>query len=77
MLVVVFTVCSDSLMGFCAVKYRTNMSKFCIIAIFMQNERNIREYCQIRVRTNSILLMANYVTDGQWVVSTKERINLR
>lgn len=37
----------------------------------MQNERIIRDYCQIRVRTNSILPMANYVTDGQWVVSTK------
>lgn len=51
------------------------MSKFCIIAIFMQNVRNIRDYCQIRVRTNSILPMVNYVTDGQRVVSTKERIN--
>lgn len=40
----------------------------------MQNERNIRDNCQIRVRTNSLLPMANYVTDGQWVVSTKERI---
>jgi hypothetical protein len=70
--------CSDPMMGFCAVrspKYRTNMSKLCIIAIFMQNERNMRDYCQIRVRTNSILPMATYVTDGQWIVSTKERIN--
>lgn len=41
----------------------------------MQNERNIRDYCQILVGTNSILPMVNYVTDGQRVVSTKERIN--
>lgn len=37
----------------------------------MQNERNIHEYCQIRVRTYSILPMANYVTDGQCVFSTQ------
>lgn len=40
----------------------------------MQNERNIYEYCQIRVRTYSILPMANYVTDGQCVFSTQGQI---
>jgi hypothetical protein len=65
--------CSDPIKLFCAVrspKYRNNTLNLCIIVILIQNERNIRVYCQIRVHTNSILHMTTYVTDEQWVVST-------
>jgi hypothetical protein len=71
--------CSQPIMGFCFVKspiYETNLSKLCVIALFLQNEENIRKYCKIIVKLKTILPLANYISSGKWIISTRSRINL-
>ena len=65
--------CSNPSIGFCHVRspvYPTNLSKMCVITLFMKNDRNVEKFCQLTVFPNSILPQANLLHDGVWIVSS-------
>ena len=63
--------------GFCSFVhplYPTNINKFCVIALFMQDSHVIQNSCQTRVRVNSILPIAKLVRKGLWVIALKDKL---
>ncbi|XP_052082136.1 uncharacterized protein LOC127719850 isoform X1 [Mytilus californianus] len=73
--------CSNPLVNFCEIKspvYPVNLSKLCIIALFA-NKENWKTRCTVKVRPNTILPMATYLTDSMWAVTTinEFRITIR
>ncbi|KAK7506018.1 hypothetical protein BaRGS_00002740 [Batillaria attramentaria] len=68
-----FEACSEPLIGFCAVRsplYPMYASKFCIMALFKNDSKAIKQQCQTKVQLNTALPRAEYLSDGMWVVST-------
>ena len=66
--------CSTPLLDYCNVKsslFPVNLSKLCIIALFMMNKENVGKYCQTDVIPNSLLPKATYVFDGIWIIATQ------
>lgn len=65
--------CSKPSLGFCAFKspiYPINVNRFCVIALFMSDKESIDRNCRTVIRPNSLLPVAEYLTDGVWIVST-------
>ena len=59
--------------NFCDIKSpinRINLSKLCIIALFMKNNALIKENCKNTIKLNALSPMAEYISDGTWVVVT-------
>ena len=54
--------------------YPTNVNKFCVIALFMSNEKMIRESCITKIRTKGILPMAKIIRPGLWAVTLREKL---
>ena len=68
--------CVSKLVTFCDVKnsvYPINLSRLCIVALFMKNEESIRENCNLVVKPNARLPIAVCVTDGLWIIATQKR----
>ena len=64
--------CSTPLLEYCNVKssvFPVNLSKLCVVALFMKNKHNVNAHCQTEVIPNSILLKATYVFDGIWIIA--------
>ena len=64
--------CTDPVRAFCEIKspiYTMHHSKNCLVALFMQNARDVSRYCTIETQANNLPL-ARYVSDGQWAIST-------
>ena len=65
--------CSTPLLEYCNAKssiFSLNLSKLCVVAIFMKNEENVKAYCKTEVIPNSPLPKATYVFDGIWIIAT-------
>ena len=64
--------CTQGNVGFCQFiepLYPVNLSPYCIIALFVGNNEDIKNKCIIKVRTNSMLPVAKHVKKGLWVVA--------
>ncbi|CAC5408220.1 unnamed protein product [Mytilus coruscus] len=73
--------CSNPLVNFCEIKspvYPVNLSKLCVIALFA-NKEYWKAKCTVKVRPNTVLPMATYLTDSMWAVTTinEFRITIR
>ena len=66
-------------MSYCKVAspvYPINLSKLCIVALFMENEKAITQNCQVNVVPKAILPLAEYLSNGLWIVVTTEPFKL-
>ena len=50
--------------------YPINVSKLCVIALFLNKSNDIENYCQKLVKPSTPLPLATYLYDGTWVIST-------
>ena len=69
------SMCNNKYMTFCNPKsaiYQTNLSKTCIIALFLKHTENIKQYCRSTVYFDTILPVAQYIYSGMWVVATHQ-----
>ena len=55
--------------------YPINLSKNCVISLFMKRQNDIDKFCTILVEPNSNLPMANYISSGSWLVTTKDPLD--
>ena len=70
--------CSTQLLEYCNVKssfFPVNLSKLCIVALFMKNKDNVKAYCQTEVIPNSLLPKATYVFDGIWIFAMQAELS--
>ena len=68
--------CKSKQTQFCNPKkalYTTNFSKYCVVALFLNNIKNIQRFC-FTVVTNQKFPYAKFVLNGIWVISTKEQL---
>ncbi|XP_069106680.1 LOW QUALITY PROTEIN: uncharacterized protein [Argopecten irradians] len=66
--------CSNSLIKFCKIEspiYPINLANLCVTSLFLKRRDLIKVNCQATVRPHSVLPIAEYVTDGMWVVATQ------
>ena len=67
--------CANPSVTFCGIKsvvYTINLSKLCVTAMFMKNEHNVNMQCQTIVRPNYMLPLANYLSNGVWIITTQK-----
>lgn len=72
-----FYMCNNHKLPLCnpkAVLYPTNMNKFCIMALFMKVEVDIKRFCKQTVMLNQKLPLAMYLSSGIWLVGTNENL---
>ena len=50
------------------------MNRFCITALFIGNKERVEQNCQTVVKLNAVLLMAEYFTDGNWIITTQQKL---
>ncbi|XP_046574034.1 uncharacterized protein LOC124282108 [Haliotis rubra] len=70
--------CTASLVGYCQIQspaYPINFSQLCIVSLFMKNEQKVKKFCRTEVMPQTILPLAEYLTTGQWVIATRERLD--
>ena len=46
--------------------YQANINKFCVVALFMQNQCNIKEFCKQMVVLGQKLPLTRYLSYGLW-----------
>ena len=66
--------CSSKLTDFCQTKspvYPVNLSKLCVMSLFMGHKVHIGKYCTTEMQPNTQLPTAQYLDHGQWVVATQ------
>ena len=64
--------CTDPVRSFCEIKspiYTMHHTKNCLVALFMQNARDVSKYCMVETQANNLPL-AQYISDGRWAIST-------
>ena len=69
--------CSKPSIGFCSIKspvYPISLNRFCITALFMKNTETVEQNCRPMVRLNAVLPMAEYLTDGNWIITTQRKL---
>jgi hypothetical protein len=72
-----FMSCSQNYVSYCEIRspvYPINLSKLCIIALFLDDTMKKQQICQSMVKPNFILPMAQYVSNGLWIVTTQFEI---
>lgn len=65
--------CTNPSITYCSIRsavYPINLSKLCVVALFMRNEDNVNRHCQTIVKLNSMLPLANYLSNGVWIIIT-------
>ncbi|CAC5398014.1 unnamed protein product [Mytilus coruscus] len=70
--------CTDRFTKFCKIVspvYPINLSKNCVISLFMKKEIDIDKFCKVLVEPSSILPMASYISSGSWLVTTNRPLN--
>ena len=68
-------ICLSSPSHFCPVEsplYPTHVPRFCAVALFTNT--NVDSMCRVKVYSNVKLPIANHITSGIWVLSTKIKI---
>ena len=50
--------------------YQANLNRFCVVALFMQNQRDIKEFCKQMVVLDQKLPLTSYLSFGLWIVVT-------
>ena len=66
------TRCTTTEDGYCQFVdplYPTNVSKFCIIALFLGNREMVRKLCTVQVEPNGILPVARHIHRGLWAIA--------
>ena len=64
--------CSTPIIEYFNVKHSifpVNLSKLCVIALFMKNKDNVKAQCQTEVIPNSLLPKVTYVFDDIWIIA--------
>lgn len=54
--------------------YPTNVSKFCIIALFLGNKERVKKSCVVHVEPSGIIPVARHISRGLWAVATNKPI---
>ena len=70
--------CSTPLLEYCNVEssvFPINISKLCVVALFMSNKDNIKACCQTEVLPNSLLPKATYVFDSMWIIAMQAKLS--
>ena len=65
--------CINPFTKFCKIispVYPINLSKNCVISLFMKKQGDIDTYCRVLVEPSTILPMANYISSGSWLITT-------
>ena len=52
--------------------YQTNINKFCVMALFMQNQRDIKTLCKQSVVLDQKPPITKYLSVGIWIIITEE-----
>ena len=71
--------CIQPGVNYCNIKspiYRINLSKLYIVALFMKDNALIKENCKNTIPLNALSLMAEYISDGTWVVVTNTPLRM-
>ena len=55
--------------------FPVNLSKLCVVAIFMKNKDNVKPYCQTEVIPNSLLPKTTYVFYGIWIIAMQTELS--
>ena len=50
--------------------YQANINRFCVVALFMQNQRDIKTFCKQMVILDQKLPVTSYLSYGLWIVVT-------
>ena len=50
--------------------YQTNINRFCVVALFMQNQRDIKTFCKQMVILDQKLPLTSYLSYGLWIEVT-------
>ena len=69
--------CSKASIGFCSIRspvYPISLNRFCITALFMKNTEIVEQNCRPMVRLNAVLPMAEYLTNGNWIITTQRKL---
>ena len=69
--------CIGHRLQFCALRqpiYPVNLSRLCVIAVFMDERSSIDRLCQTLVRPNEILPFSEYISDGYYAISTNKNV---
>ena len=68
-----FHMCNSFHYRFCnpeTVFYQANINRFCVVALFMQNQRDIKTFCKQTVILDQKLPLTSYLSYGLWIVVT-------
>ena len=71
--------CLTQSLTFCELRlpiYPINLSRLCIVSIFMNEKEGVDKYCQMVVRVNQLLLHSSYIADGFYAIATNKPIQL-
>ncbi len=71
--------CNNKYMKFCNPKsaiYQVNLSKSCVIALFLKHTENIKQFCKSVVQLDARLPVARYIHSGMWVIATDQTMKL-
>ena len=69
--------CIGTLASHCAMRSPTlpvNLSKACIVALFMRDLEKRKKNCQVAVKTGVRLPLAEYLSTGVWIITTDKRL---
>lgn len=72
-----YKACNNPYMKFCHIDkaiYQINLSKSCVIALFMKHTDNVKRYCVSVVHVDAMLPVAKVIHSGMWIVSTSEQL---
>lgn len=70
-----FQMCNGYHFQFCNPEtafYQTNINKFCVMALFLQNVGDIKTYCKQMIVLNYKLPTTKYLSCGLWIVVTNK-----
>lgn len=68
-----FHICNSFHYRFCNPEtafYQANLNRFCVVALFMQNQHDIKEFCKQMVVLDQKLPLTSYISLGLWIVVT-------
>lgn len=71
--------CASPENWFCNVRspvYPTNVNRFCIVALFLQNKDKVEQSCRRIVKPNFLMPSAIYLNDGIWIIATHKEIKI-
>lgn len=64
--------CANPLQTFCKIGspiYPINLSELCIIALYLDNEDNINNFCKTMISPSSKKPLAHYLVNGIWIIA--------